>query len=632
MSKQLDYLKRSCLSYLSRFERSRNRIGRFLHYWGALESFITAHGGMLSEKLLWDFDTEYPTVVNNNERHDLRRNLIILCFVSLNGLPPEGFHIPICQSFWKLPTWCRKAIRDFQKTCSDIASLTTLSNYEVTLSCFFLRLNLASIRDSNGLTHKAIINYKASDKSAALSKRQRNSDVKSFLKYLENLELVKPTLHLVLEPSYQDEAILLDLQQEGSNSWKCILDSAKAEPIEIYGQGILKLEQYLSTVKYSQCGKSSLVHGAIEFQLFLYSNDLGYSVEIADKWLDLRHPFWSRRDFYTNYRALHLIDELLREEQVSASFFHKDHGKCHIPENLDNHLQEYINEREQEGLQPSSISMIHSSCCRFLLYVESQGIDDLSMLTPWVVKDFNLQDQHVTVEGKQAYNTRIRQFLLFLASKNLVPHSLHLAIPTVSAPKNRIVTVLNAEQKTAIESHFNHTGTKKIKRDNAVLALGYDLGLRGIDIVTLRFSNIDWEREVIKFRQRKTGVWANLPFTANVGNALYTYISEARPESGLPYIFLSFKAPFKNMRSGICGNSVNRVLQKAGLAPGSGFHITRKTFASELLQAGTPFSTISDFLGHTDNTTLKVYLASNEPGLRQCAMTLQGIEYRGHLL
>jgi integrase len=73
-------------------------------------------------------------------------------------------------------------------------------------------------------------------------------------------------------------------------------------------------------------------------------------------------------------------------------------------------------------------------------------------------------------------------------------------------------------------------------------------------------------------------------------------------------------------------------MEKANMASVTGFHITRKTFASKLLMAGTPVPTIYDLLGHSDNTTLKVYLASNEPEIRQCAMTLQGIEYRGGVL
>ena len=38
---------------------------------------------------------------------------------------------------------------------------------------------------------------------------------------------------------------------------------------------------------------------------------------------------------------------------------------------------------------------------------------------PEIVKDFNLIDKHDTPEGKNAYNSRIRQFLLWLGEEKL---------------------------------------------------------------------------------------------------------------------------------------------------------------------------------------------------------------------
>jgi site-specific recombinase XerD len=632
MSKQLDYVKVSCLSYLSRFERSSNRIRRFLRYWENLEVFLGPAENSLSEELIWEYDSEFSVTMGRAERHDLRRDLTIICFIAHHDLPPEGFHISICQAFWDLPIWCRKAIRDFQESCKHLMSLTTLSNYEVSLSCFFIRLDLETVKNTSQLTHKAIIRYSAADETPELSKRNRNSDVKSFLKYLEKLGLVKPTIHLVLEPSFQNEAILLDPIQYNAYPWKVLSVKRRTEPIAVYEQGVAKLEEYLTKCSYSQNHKKALIHGATEFELFLYCNDMGYSIGIADEWMESRRHFWSKSEYYSNLRAVHLIHELLMGKPISPFFPHVDRGKYHINENLEHHLLDYIEYRKHECLKPSSISMIHSSCCRFLGFVESLGIRDISELTPQIVKDFNLQDHHATIGGKQAYNARIRNFLFFLATKNLVPMSLHLALPAMAARKDRIITVLGLEQQTAIEAQFNNPRTKMEKRDNALVALGYDLGIRGIDIVALQFSHIDWDKEIIRFRQQKTGVWTTIPFTVNVGNALYAYITEARPESDSPYVFLSFKAPHGNMGSSVCRDSIGRIMKNAELAPCTGFHITRKTFASKLLMAGTPFSTISDLLGHSDNTTLKVYLASNEPEIRQCAMTLQGIEYQGGLL
>lgn len=632
MSEQLENAMSLCILYLSRFERSSHRIERFHLLCKELKSFIALQEQPYSEQILWSFDDEYSKPLNTCEKFDVRRNLTILHYVLQQGLPAEGFHIPIWQKFWELPFWCRKSIRNFQEFSCLAVSQATLANYEKSLTHFLAHLDLHIVTNIHDLTHRVVIGYRDSDKTSELGKRQRNSDVKSYLFYLERQHLVKPTLHLVLEPCYQDEAIVLEVQRKEFNDWKTIVESEPTIPIDAYNQGISALKHYLTTNNYSQNWKNSLIHGATEFQLFLYTNSLGYSIGIAKKWLNFRHSAWTRMEYYSNYRAIHLINELLTGKQVSSTFPHKDYRKYKIPEILKHHLIEYIIERQQEELSPSTISMINCSCNRFLQYVESIGIKDLSLLTPQIIKDFNLQDSHSTVGGKQAYNSRIRQFLIFMARKKIVPLSLHLALPTITAHKVGIVTVLDIEQKEAIKSHFSINNTVKDMRDNAVIAMGLDLGIRGIDIVNLQFSNIDWKKEEMSFQQQKTGVWICLPFPISVGNAIYTYITKARPESDSPYIFLSFKAPFNNMTSGICPNSINRVLAQANLAPTNGFHITRKTFASKLLNSGTPYSTISNLLGHTDNTTLKVYIATDEQGLRQCALPLHGIEYKGDLL
>jgi integrase len=632
MSEQLEYMKKSCLSYLSRFKRASDRIERFVKYWDSLVVFLGSMRNGSLEELIWEYELRASITMGRDERRDLRRCLTIICHTVRHGLPPEGFHIPICQPFWGLPMWCRRTIRDFQKSRVGVMSSATLSNYEVSLSYFFHGLDLKSVKDTSQLTHRVIIEYAATDKAAATTKRQRNSDVKSFLKYLEELGLVKPTTHLVLEPSFQDEAILLNEEQCNTYPWRDLLDPGKTEPIEVYERGVARLQEYLTEHSYTQGQKNAITHGATEFRLFLHCNGFGYSTGIADGWLEARRPHWAKDAYYNNFRTVHLIRELAEGKRASTAFPHKDRRKYHIHETLERHILAYIEYRRHECLKPSTIAMIRSSCCRFLGFVESLGILDITRLTPMIVKEFNLQDHHSTAEGKQAYNIRIRDFLLFLATRNLLPMSLHLALPAMAAKKDRIISVLTHEQRSAIEAHFKNPVTKLEKRDNAVVALGYDLGIRGIDIIALQFPQIDWDKETLSFRQQKTGVWITMPFTTNVGNALFTYITEARPESDSPYVFLSSKAPHKNMGPAICRNALDRIMRQANLPPCSGFHATRRTFASDLLVSGTPYTTISDFLGHSDNTTLKVYLATNEPEMRQCAMSLQGIEYRGGLL
>jgi len=62
-----------------------------------------------------------------------------------------------------------------------------------------------------------------------------------------------------------------------------------------------------------------------------------------------------------------------------------------------------------------------------------------------------------------------------------------------------------------------------------------------------------------------------------------------------------------------------------------GLHIARRTFASHLLTAGNPVSMISSTLGHTDDSAVDEYLATDGPRMRRCAIGLVGIELTGGL-
>jgi integrase len=65
-------------------------------------------------------------------------------------------------------------------------------------------------------------------------------------------------------------------------------------------------------------------------------------------------------------------------------------------------------------------------------------------------------------------------------------------------------------------------------RKKAMILLGLKMGLRSFDIVYLKYEDIDWKNSSIRFIQSKTEVEINLPMPAEVGNAIYRYITQER--------------------------------------------------------------------------------------------------------
>jgi hypothetical protein len=76
--------------------------------------------------------------------------------------------------------------------------------------------------------------------------------------------------------------------------------------------------------------------------------------------------------------------------------------------------------------------MFRTFICRFCIYIDGMGMTGFGQLTAEHVKRFNVEDQHDTPEGKNAFNSRIRRFLEWLGLEGELPNPyLFLALSPV---------------------------------------------------------------------------------------------------------------------------------------------------------------------------------------------------------
>lgn len=293
-----------------------------------------------------------------------------------------------------------------------------------------------------------------------------------------------------------------------------------------------------------------------------------------------------------------------------------------LPEWIRTPLSDYLALLKREGWQKSTITMHRSSNTRFGRYLESMNIRSFYEITPDLLQAFNQQDVHSTPEGKAAYNCRIRGFIIYLNEQELISAPfLYKALPTMSAPKSRIVRVLSDKEINKIWSSGIEQLSPKALRDYAIVCIGLTMGFRASDIVGIRFQDIDWKRHSIRLIQQKTGKAIALPMPVRVGNILFNYLCSARPKSGSPYVFITHETPYDKLAPGVCRRALIRILPKRN-APGKGFHVVRRTFATNLLRGNTKVELISDSLGHATDSTVYKYLSLDEERMRLCPLSL----------
>ena len=155
--------------------------------------------------------------------------------------------------------------------------------------------------------------------------------------------------------------------------------------------------------------------------------------------------------------------------------------------------------------------------------------------------------------------------------------------------------------------------------------------MRSSDVVSLRFSNIDWNRNLISIEQFKTKQSLTLPLLDEVKYPLLDYLKNARPESeDTEHVFIRRRAPY------ICypnGSALYCMVSKCIIRSGIdtkgrhfGPHALRHSLATNLLSEEVPLSAVSDILGHSSVLTTELYLTVDERHLKELSLEVPGHE------
>jgi len=423
---------------------------------------------------------------------------------------------------------------------------------------------------------------------------------------------------------YRDKATTLLSSVILGNMGSAIQPSKMLEPIAT------DFLSNLSEQRYSDLVIQKNMHDLTNYFLFIEINHLEHSPQSIELWLGSspRNATWERKRYTLTLFADYLSTRSIRKESCYTWQPLQIDG---LPDWSRNIVTEFVAERQREGLTHATMKLCRLAGCRFFSFLDSKGICEPSGITHELVKEFHNTDKHSTAMGKNTYGIKVRQLLLYMAGKNLVPQNLFLAISTQCAICQNIVNIMSEEMEAAIYKYRACAATPLELRNIAIVMLGLRMGLRASDIVNLKTSDFQWQNQIVTFVQKKTGKPITIPIPADVGNSVYKYIMEGRPQSGTQgdgYIFICHRAPYSGMKTiQACRYALHEVLSAYGLElpPGEGFHITRKTFATRLLTSKNSFDDISNALGHAVPKSAEAYLARDEEGMRLCPLPFESV-------
>jgi integrase len=163
--------------------------------------------------------------------------------------------------------------------------------------------------------------------------------------------------------------------------------------------------------------------------------------------------------------------------------------------------------------------------------------------------------------------SNMRGFLRWLHSTERTAQNLS---STVIAPPlyafESIPSAVRTEDVKKVLAMTRGDRTPKGMRDYAILMLLSIYGVRAGEITALRLEDVEWRKDIIRIRHKKTGTVSDLPLLPEVGEALLQYLQKGRPKTSFREVFIRCCAPYTPFKA---GSNLNRMvrcrLQVAGV-------------------------------------------------------------------
>ncbi len=162
--------------------------------------------------------------------------------------------------------------------------------------------------------------------------------------------------------------------------------------------------------------------------------------------------------------------------------------------------------------------------------------------------------------------------------------------------EHKLPNVLSPEEIRAILNSFSNSKHKTI------FFLIYSGGLRISEVVSLKITDIDSKRGIIRIRNSKGAKDREVPLSKKALEQLRTYYKAYQPKEflfegqfGGPYSTRSIQALFR------------KSLLKCGIKKSATVHTLRHSYATHLLENGTDLRIIQELLGHKSSKTTEIY-------------------------
>lgn len=395
------------------------------------------------------------------------------------------------------------------------------------------------------------------------------------------------------------------------------------------------LEKYMNENIFSSILKKKFFFQFKNLSGYMEKNSISnYNKEVGLKYLIYRNIPGNSRvkencSFRYDERYVTLLNGMLEGKWIihksKRDYYISFPGKFNTY--IESFLQKYVEERRISDLTRKNYYRVLYNFCETM---DREGVNTLSNLQSNMILNYISSKK-----GGQDHAVIILKALLKkMYEDQYVDYHTATILDNFRIKETRkLISYYTPEQVLCIEKSVDRKSAMG-KRDYAMILLATRLGLRSSDILGLKFSNIDWDNNLIHLEQFKTKRRIELPLLVNIGDSIVDYIQHGRPKSDLKFIFLRAASPYVQMTNSALYEILNKYFRKSNVEYAEkkhGAHAMRHSLATNMLRNGTPLHVITESLGHESINNTMVYLNLDIDSILQCSMDVPMVDENFYL-
>lgn len=275
-----------------------------------------------------------------------------------------------------------------------------------------------------------------------------------------------------------------------------------------------------------------------------------------------------------------------------------------IEDAIDSFLQYISAERR---LSTNTVIKYESGLRHFSEFISNEfschGIEDVDHIAvrEWQI---HLSDSGAAATSVKCQLVILRSFFKFLRREGLVHNDIMSKLVTPKTPKHLPVFFQEKDVSKIYDSQYFDDGFEG-QRDQLLLRVLYETGIRRAEMVGMRESSVDFSAKTLKVLGKRDKERI-IPLENELLHNIKCYFSLKR-QNNIDSEFFFVNAAGKPFTAHDVYTTVKKYMTLFSHAGKISPHVFRHSFATHMLNEGADIGAIKELLGHTDLAATEIY-------------------------